>query len=160
MRRLAVLVASAAALIAAAPAAAQSGRTDDATKRVVLLSGSEMGTVDCNSLWVPAIDHLAKMRFSIKGVDQKFSGGFVTVSSYDSDNNCDVTLGNGAAMDVATQAKKFAEWLEKEGRPVDIVAFGTGGLVARMALGYQGSAGWPGPLPVASLKPLARPQTS
>ncbi len=157
MRRLAVLVASAAALIAAAPAAAQSGRTDDATKRVVLLSGSEMGTIDCNSLWVPAIDHLTKMRFRIKGVDQKFSGGFVTVSNNDSDHNCDVTLGKGEQMDLAAQAKVFAAWLEKEGRPVDIVAFGTGGLVARMALGYQGSPDWPGPLPVEDVVTVGTP---
>ena len=157
MRRLAVLVASAAALIAAAPAAAQSGRTDDATKRVVLLSGSELGTVDCNSLWVPAIDHLAKMRFRIKGVDQKFSGGFVTVSNYDSDHNCDVTLGKGEQMDLAAQAKVFAAWLEKEGRPVDIVAFGTGGLVARVALGMQGTPDWPGPLPVEDVITVGTP---
>jgi hypothetical protein len=142
MRRLISVAVAAAALVAAAPAAAAE-RTDDAAKPVVFLSGGELGKVDCQALWKPMKDRLRAMKVRSQGQMLRFGGDFKTVTSYDSDSNCDVTLSGGAGFGVEHQAREFAKWLKanysSQGQSVDVVAHGTGGVVLRVALAQDPS---------------------
>jgi hypothetical protein len=150
MRRLAVILASAAAALGAAAPAAHAGRVDDASKPVVFLSGGEQAPVDCQGLWGKLQARLRKLDLeSADGTKLQFTGGFKTVTNYDTDTHCDAVLTGGANKGIEGQAKDFANWLSatytSKNKTVDVVAHGTGGLVLRYALAQSaaGAAGWP-----------------
>jgi hypothetical protein len=146
MRRLVVILA--AALGAFAPAA-HAARSDDGDKPVVFLAGGEQANVDCRGQWDLMKSRLKTLRLEAGGKTLRFTGDFTTLTSYDSDRNCDVVLGNGATKGIEGQARDFANWLRStysaRGQAVDVVAHGTGGLVVRyaLAMSQQRTAGWP-----------------
>ena len=149
MRRLAVLVASAAVLMGvAAPAAF--ARSDDAAKPVVFIAGGENGAyTDCNALFGKLQKRLKAMDFEVADKKFKFTGAFTTLSNYDTDRNCDAVLSGGGAKGLEAQAKDLATWINStytaKGKTIDVVAQGTGGVVLRYALAMsaQKAPGWP-----------------
>ena len=163
MRRLAAILAAAAALGAAAPAA-HAGRSDDGSKPVVFLSGAEQANTDCGKRWELMIARLKTIRIESGGKTLNLKGGFKTVTNYASDSNCDAVLaGDVGTGGLHAQAMDFATWLKanysSKNQPVDVVAHGTGGLVVRYALAMaaQKTPGWPAPLLVEDAITLSSP---
>lgn len=166
MRRLVTLVAAAATTLGLAAPAAQAGRTDDGAKPVILLSGGETGaSVDCSTLWATAERRLSAIELEAKGKKLRFTGGFVSVTHYDTDKGCDKVLAGGGAKGLEAQAKDLATWLKdtysSKGQAVDVVAHGTGGVVLRYALAkaQHEATGWPTGLLVEDAITLGAPHS-
>jgi hypothetical protein len=163
MRRIAVFAASLAALMGGvAPAAL--ARTDDAAKPVVFLTGGEQVN-NCKERFDLLEARLKTIKLGTEDKPIRFTGAFTTVTSYDADANCDVTLPGGASRGLDAQAKDFATWLRNtyssKGTTVDVVAHGTGGVVLRYALAQAAvkAPGWPTPLLVEDAVTLGSPHS-
>ena len=140
MRRAVAAVGAACALLGAVagPAAA---RTDDTKKPIIFVAGHETGSADCGKQFDKLISRLRAMK-TVIGSDKtaQFTGPFVKVSPYDGDRECK-SIGGGNGDDSAQSGRRLAKYIQENYTskdppvPVDIVGYGSGGVVIRQALG-------------------------
>ena len=132
MRRAAIAVAAAAALLGAAPAA--HARTDDGAKPIVFISGAESGTVDCGKFWGKLSGRMRHVGLKVGGVDTRITGPYELLTSGGAGEGCGPKLASDQGLEA--QAQAFTEWLllTHKGDDVDVVAQGTAGVMVRVAL--------------------------
>jgi pimeloyl-ACP methyl ester carboxylesterase len=126
VRRAAIAVAAAAALLGAAPAA--HARTDDLAKKVLLVTGPEDASCGRFDDFSSA---LAEFTASVHGEQTSFAGQIETVGR---GGGCTHDLGLGASATWADYAAGLADVVKQQSKTVDVVAFGGGGLMVRRAL--------------------------
>lgn len=129
MRRAAIAVAAAAALLGAAPAA--HARVDNGAKPVVFIAGEESGRIDCSTYWGAMTSRMRRYSTTIQGATVKLTGEFVLTGEGE---GCAVKFPAGGGIE--EQADRFADWLTLtfKGEDVDVVAQGTAGVMVRVAM--------------------------
>ncbi len=132
MRRAAIAVAAAAALLGAAPAA--HARTDDGAKPIVFISGAESGTVDCGKFWSKLTGRMRHVGLKVGGVDTRITGAYEYLTSGGAGDGCAESLPSDRGIE--EQARRFTDWLimHHAGDDVDVVAQGTAGVMVRVAM--------------------------
>jgi hypothetical protein len=136
MKRLVTALAVAVAL--SAPAVA-SAHTVSAEKPVVFISGAEAGSVDCRQHFVRLYDRLRHAAVDIAGKPTRFTGDFALVADNPQATECAHTISPTSGL-MWSQAADLINWLwdTYNGKPVDIVAEGSAGVVVRYALQLAG----------------------
>jgi pimeloyl-ACP methyl ester carboxylesterase len=141
-------------------AAAKPARNDSLNEPIYFVHGFDKSTnphANCAADWGPAIN-----KYKASGA----TGPMITVGYYNSDTNCNVTIGRGGRKTPIKDFGKQLAWdiynrYSKHGRSVDAVGHSMGGLIIRAALtGTQRKeSGFPPYLYVEDVVTLGTPHT-